>query len=248
MLALAERLGADALVTGHYARIERDGEGPLLARAADPGKDQTYMLSALRPAAARARAVPARRAHQAAGARDRARRRGCRWPSKRESQDLCFLAGTRRERFLARHGARPRAARRGRGHGAAACSGAIRATAASPSASAAAWASPPGEPLFVLSTDAAANRVVVGPREELAARSVVLRDAVAVPRRAARRPREAALPLASRCRAASRAARPAITRPLDALLDEDALRRRAGPDRLPDGRRPRRRPRDDRRL
>jgi tRNA-uridine 2-sulfurtransferase len=33
-----------------------------------------------------------------------------------------------------------------------------------------------GEPLFVLSTDAAANRVVVGPREALAERTVVLHD------------------------------------------------------------------------
>ena len=49
MLALAERLGCAALATGHYARIVDDGEGPLLAAAADPAKDQTYMLSGLRP-------------------------------------------------------------------------------------------------------------------------------------------------------------------------------------------------------
>ena len=35
-----------------------------------------------------------------------------------------------------------------------------------------------GEPLYVLATDAAANRVVVGRREELATRTVALRDAV----------------------------------------------------------------------
>ncbi len=50
MIALAERLGAEALVTGHYARIADDGEGPLLAGASDAAKDQTYMLSGLRPA------------------------------------------------------------------------------------------------------------------------------------------------------------------------------------------------------
>ena len=44
---LAERLGADALVTGHYART-RDG---LLRVAADAQKDQSYMLAALAPAA-----------------------------------------------------------------------------------------------------------------------------------------------------------------------------------------------------
>jgi tRNA-specific 2-thiouridylase len=35
-----------------------------------------------------------------------------------------------------------------------------------------------GEPLYVLATDAEANRVVVGGREELATRTVPLRDAV----------------------------------------------------------------------
>ena len=51
MLALADRLGCDALATGHYARIvEHDDEhGPLLRLATDGAKDQTYMLAALAP-------------------------------------------------------------------------------------------------------------------------------------------------------------------------------------------------------
>src|SRR5215218_2487154 len=44
MLAFADRLGAATLSTGHYARRTTDG---LLRRAADEGKDQTYMLAAL---------------------------------------------------------------------------------------------------------------------------------------------------------------------------------------------------------
>src|SRR4051794_18139613 len=47
MVDLAERLGADRLLTGHYARIVEDGEGPLIATAADQAKDQSYMLAAL---------------------------------------------------------------------------------------------------------------------------------------------------------------------------------------------------------
>ena len=50
MLELADRVGAGALATGHYARVVDDGEGPLLSAAADPAKDQSYMLSGLRPA------------------------------------------------------------------------------------------------------------------------------------------------------------------------------------------------------
>src|SRR5215210_4626249 len=49
LLAFARRAGAPKLATGHYARIvERDGR-LLLARAADPDKDQSYMLAALDP-------------------------------------------------------------------------------------------------------------------------------------------------------------------------------------------------------
>ena len=94
---------------------------------------------------------------------------------KRDSQDLCFLAGTSRERFLARHGGgseRPgevvdaggRVLGRHPGHR---CFTVGQRRGLGVAA---------GEPLFVLSTDAAANRVVVGPREALAARTVVLRD------------------------------------------------------------------------
>ncbi|HVD87189.1 MAG TPA: iron-sulfur cluster assembly scaffold protein, partial [Solirubrobacterales bacterium] len=49
MIDLAERLGAEKLLTGHYARIVEDGDGPLLAGAADRAKDQSYMLAALPP-------------------------------------------------------------------------------------------------------------------------------------------------------------------------------------------------------
>ena len=47
MLDLAGRLGAARLATGHYARVEHDPDGPVLALARDASKDQTYMLAAL---------------------------------------------------------------------------------------------------------------------------------------------------------------------------------------------------------
>ena len=71
MLEFADALGAAALATGHYARVSEDG---LLRSAADPAKDQAYMLCALSPATLAAHALPARRADQARGAR--AGRRG----------------------------------------------------------------------------------------------------------------------------------------------------------------------------
>ena len=49
LLAFAKRVGAAKLATGHYARIvEHDGR-LLLARGADPAKDQSYMLARLDP-------------------------------------------------------------------------------------------------------------------------------------------------------------------------------------------------------
>ena len=100
MLDFADRLGAADLATGHYARVTEDG---LLRAAADPAKDQSYMLAALAPASlARMRfplgglAKPEVRAL--------ARAAGLPVADRRESQDLCFLAGTGKSAFLARHG------------------------------------------------------------------------------------------------------------------------------------------------
>ena len=93
MIALADRLGCAALATGHYARIADDGEGPLLARRPPTRPRIRPTCSPASPGVAGAAAFPARRADQARGARDSRPPPGCRWPSKAESQDLCFLAG-----------------------------------------------------------------------------------------------------------------------------------------------------------
>ncbi len=44
LLHRAEVLGCDILVTGHYARVRREGERCLLYKAADGSKDQSYVL------------------------------------------------------------------------------------------------------------------------------------------------------------------------------------------------------------
>src|SRR5207248_1515082 len=49
LLAFARRAGADRLATGHYARAAQHRGRLLLARAADPAKDQSYMLAQLDP-------------------------------------------------------------------------------------------------------------------------------------------------------------------------------------------------------
>ena len=103
MVDLAERLGATHLVTGHYARIVDDGEGPLLAAAADEAKDQSYMLAALPPHLLDRLRFPLTDLTKPE-VREIAARHGLAVAHKPESQDLCFLAGQGKQRFLRRHG------------------------------------------------------------------------------------------------------------------------------------------------
>ena len=103
MLALADRLGAADLATGHYARVT-DGPGPLLRAAADPAKDQTYMLSALDPATLARLRFPLGELIKPQ-VREIAAEAEIAVASRAESQDLCFLAGTGKAAFLAKHGA-----------------------------------------------------------------------------------------------------------------------------------------------
>jgi tRNA-specific 2-thiouridylase len=170
MLDFADRLGAATLTTGHYAR--RTAEG-LLRLAVDPAKDQTYMLAALGRSSLRRLRFPLGD-HTKDAVRAMAQDAGLPVAHKPESQDLCFLAGTGRATFLARHGAlheRPgdildrggRVLGRHRGHhgytvGQRKGLG-IAAT----------------EPLYVVATDARANTVTVGTREDLQTRTVRVR-------------------------------------------------------------------------
>jgi tRNA-uridine 2-sulfurtransferase len=175
MVALADRLGAAALATGHYARVVDDGEGPLLARPTDTAKDQTYMLAGVRSRTLARLRFPLAELTKPQ-VREIATAAGLPVAGKRESQDLCFLAGEGKRSFLARHGGlrdRPgeivdsvgRAVGRHRGHHHFTV-GQRRGLGVAAT-----------EPLYVTATDGEANRVVVGTREALARRRVQLRDA-----------------------------------------------------------------------
>jgi tRNA-specific 2-thiouridylase len=175
MIALADRVGAAKLVTGHYARIADDGSGPLLAGAADAAKDQTYMLSALAPASLERLRFPLAEMTKpevrklAAGA-------GLEVAGRAESQDLCFLAGQGKREFLRRHAGledQPgevvdRSGRRLGEH-----TGHHNFTVGQRRGLGVGG----GEPLYVLATDAAANQIIAGSREELATSQIRIRGA-----------------------------------------------------------------------
>jgi len=175
MVAIAGRLGASGLATGHYARLGDDGSGPLLTAAADSAKDQTYMLAGLDPA------ILGRLRFPLGGltkpeVRGIAAAAGLAVADKAESQDLCFLAGVGKAGFLARHGglddrageivdSTGAAVGTHRGHHRFTVGQRRGIGIASP------------EPLYVLATDPAANRVVVGRSGELETSRVRIRDA-----------------------------------------------------------------------
>src|SRR4051794_37449604 len=92
MLDLAAALGAARLATGHYARIARDEHGPLVRAAADPRKDQSYMLAKLDPRLLDRLSFPLGGLTKDA-VRALAREAGLPVADKRESQDLWFVAG-----------------------------------------------------------------------------------------------------------------------------------------------------------
>jgi tRNA-specific 2-thiouridylase len=173
MLAFAERLGAEDLATGHYARVTPDG---LLRVAADPAKDQSYMLAALStPSVARMRFPLGDLTKPEV--RELAREAGLPVADKRESQDLCFLAGTGKSAFLARHGGvreRPGAIVDRAGRPVGRHRGQHLFTVGQRKGLGVAS----DEPLFVLSKDRDANTVTVGTRAELATTEVAVRDAV----------------------------------------------------------------------
>jgi tRNA-specific 2-thiouridylase len=177
MLDLGERLGCETLATGHYARVAQDGAGeePLLRLAADVGKDQSYVLSALAPASLARMRFPLGELCKPE-VRELAASAELAVARKPDSQDLCFLAGTGLSRFLARHGEIETGPgsivdREGRELGR--HEGNLSFTVGQRRGLAIGG----GPPLYVLGTDPVSNTVTVGPREALMTSTVTVEDA-----------------------------------------------------------------------
>jgi tRNA-uridine 2-sulfurtransferase len=173
MLELGSRLGADTLATGHYARVH---DGRLLRVATDVAKDQSYVLSALAPETLQRLRFPLG-AMRKEDVRELAARAALDVARKPDSQDLCFLAGTRHGDFLARHGGRglgvvpgPIVDERG------AVLGEHRGVHSYTVGQRHGLGIGGREPLYVLRTDTRANTVTVGPRDALLARRLPVRE------------------------------------------------------------------------
>ena len=172
LLAFARRVGAAKLATGHYARIvEHEGQ-LLLARAADPTKDQSYMLATLAPRMLDRIWFPLGEQTKDE-TRAQAAHAGLAAARSPESQEACFLAGDDYRAFLERHGVRaqPGAIVDEEGRTVGEHNGFWRFTPGQRKGLGVSAA----EPLYALDAHARTNTVVVGPRTSLARTQVSAR-------------------------------------------------------------------------
>jgi tRNA-specific 2-thiouridylase len=178
LLGRARRVyGADAVATGHYARVERAAsDGYLLRRGVDADKDQSYFLYGLRQDQLARTRFPLGGMTKAE-VRAFAAARGLATARTPESQELCFApGGDYRAALRARAGAaasRPGAIADRDGRVVGAHEGIAGVTVGQRGGLGVAL----GEPRYVSRIDPATGTIVLGRREDLETRSIALADA-----------------------------------------------------------------------
>ncbi|GAB4388499.1 MAG: tRNA 2-thiouridine(34) synthase MnmA [Thermodesulfovibrionales bacterium] len=163
LLREAQKRGTDLIATGHYAMVERQGVGAALKKGADAGKDQSYVLYALRPEEL-ARLVLPLGGLRKAQVREIAAALGLPAAKRPESQEICFVEAGDYPGFVS--ALEPSAEKPGpiydmAGRRLGTHRGIFRYTVGQRKGLG--LASP--EPLYVARIDAAENAVFVGPRE-----------------------------------------------------------------------------------
>ena len=176
LLGTARELGAKVLATGHYvaSRTLPDG-GRALYRAREEERDQSYFLFGTTREQLDLLRFPLGDIEQGANPRVRTRASGCVVADKHDSQDICFVPAGRYTDVIER--LKPGAAAAGdivdlEGRVLGRHDGIIHFTVGQRRGLKIAA----GAPLYVVALDAAARRVVVGPREALTTRRIALRD------------------------------------------------------------------------
>jgi len=176
LLHRAREIGCGKLATGHYARVLHDDHGDRwkLLRGADQTKDQSYSLYGLRQDQLSHALFPLGDLTKAE-TRRKAAELGLPAAERAESQEICFITGEDYRRYLERR--RPEvlipgpivdmAGRQiGRHRGIAFYTIGQRQGLGVAA----------GKPLYVLGIDAAANRLIVGERDEAEFRGLVMRE------------------------------------------------------------------------
>src|SRR5437016_12831255 len=166
LLERARGFGADAVATGHYARVQKSDRGRyLLRRGVDASKDQSYFLFSLtQDQLARAVFPVGDRLKDAV--REYARLRQLPVADKPDSQEICFIPDNDYASFVSKHA--PDAARDGvildeRGRIVGRHAGVHRFTVGQRKG----LGLSAGAPLYVLELRPAERQVVVGPKASL---------------------------------------------------------------------------------
>lgn len=102
LLDHALALGADFMATGHYARVRKENGKVELLRAVDRSKDQSYVLHVLGQEKLKHALLPVGD-YTKPEIRQIAEKHGLPTASRKDSQDLCFLAGEDYRNFLQRN-------------------------------------------------------------------------------------------------------------------------------------------------
>jgi tRNA-uridine 2-sulfurtransferase len=165
----ARGFGAEAVATGHYARVERDPSTGrcLLKRGVDPGKDQAYFLFSLTQEQLSRAVFPVGDQPKNA-VREYARRRRLPVAGKPDSQEICFIPDNDYRAFVTRRV--PEASREGmvvdeQGRVVGSHAGIHRFTVGQRKGLG--LALPTAAPMYVLALRPAEQQVVVGPRASL---------------------------------------------------------------------------------
>jgi tRNA-specific 2-thiouridylase len=165
LLQEADRLGADSLATGHYARIVEDGNLRILAKGSNRHKDQSYFLFTLTQQQLQRVVFPLGEMNKDE-VRAHAGRLGLHVAQKGDSQDICFIPDGDYIGFLERQADAPSAEGsivHVSGKVLGKHRGAYRFTIGQRRGLGIAWP----EPLYVIAIDADRRQVVVGELEHL---------------------------------------------------------------------------------
>jgi tRNA-specific 2-thiouridylase len=180
LLDKALALGFDAVCTGHYARATTGPDGtPVLRRAADLAKDQSYVLAVMGPERLARAMFPLGDVASKDVTRAEAAARGLSVSAKPDSYDICFVADGDTRGFLRdRLGSRPGEVVDADGTVLGTHDGAYGYTVGQRKGLQLGRPAPDGKPRYVLAIEPVANRVVVGAAEDLAVEAVDATDAV----------------------------------------------------------------------
>ena len=176
LLGMAKELDADCMATGHYIRRVEGADGPELHRAADAARDQSYFLFSTTPAQLDYLRFPLGDLPSKDATRALAKRHGLSVADKPDSQDICFVPNGDYASVIEK--LRPGAAEPGdivdaQGNVLGTHKGVLHYTIGQRRGL---GLSGLADPLYVVGLDAEARKVIVGPKEMLATRTVPVRE------------------------------------------------------------------------